>query len=510
MAIRNSKFQFRANIWPGFVDAMTALLLILFFVLSIFMIVQFTLRETILGQDRELSDLSTQLTDLAQTLGLERTKMQRLESDLAFSQTNLLSAQGQISDFESQIATLLVQRSKLQDQNTVLLSDVARLKDENTRHLSAQEQFELTLSMMRDEIDTQAQAARLAAAKREALEALIANLKTEQDEARTVLEQAEQDRLLEAAAAAALTEKLQNADMELSAMTLALEAERKRAEETLTLLAAAETAQEKLKQNLDSELDDKERTAALLAIANQALQDEKALSADGQRQIALFRQQTQALRAQLSQLQGLLDESATKDEATQVQIENLGQNLNAALARVAAEQRKRADVEAQNRKLLEKEANDLRQFRSEFFARLRDVLGEQEGVRIVGDRFVFASEVLFNTGSAELGARGQVEIANVAKIINQIRDQIPDTIDWVLRVDGHTDRTPIVSGLFTDNWDLSQARALSVVRFLIDTLDFPADRLSANGFGEFQPIDARDTPQAYAANRRIELKFTEK
>ena len=136
----------------------------------------------------------------------------------------------------------------------------------------------------------------------------------------------------------------------------------------------------------------------------------------------------------------------------------------------------------------------------------------QEGVRIVGDRFVFSSEDLFSVGSANLGSLGKTEINKVAKIINQIAGEIPDGIDWILRVDGHTDRIPF-SGFgkdYKDNWELSQARALSVVRYLMDDLKIPANRLAAAGFGEFQPIDDRDTPEAYKTNRRIELKFTEK
>jgi chemotaxis protein MotB len=213
------------------------------------------------------------------------------------------------------------------------------------------------------------------------------------------------------------------------------------------------------------------------------------------------------------------------DAEAQVQIETLGANLNAALARVASEERARAeaeaakaeaesaraDLEARERARLEEEAKDLGRYRSEFFGRMRDILGAREGVEVVGDRFVFSSEVLFPPGSATLGAEGRAQVARVAAVIREIADDIPPEIDWVLRVDGHTDRIPLGFGsAFRDNWELSQARALSVVRYMIDAEGLPADRLAATGFGEFQPIDTGDSPEALARNRRIELKFTER
>jgi len=323
-----------------------------------------------------------------------------------------------------------------------------------------------------------------------------------------------------------LREKLKNADTELTAMSLALEAERKEAEDTLTKLAAANAIEKSLTIDLNESFTEVERQAALIAQANILLNQEKTLSSSAQRKLALLNTQTSQLRDQLNQLQGLLDESKEADSKAQIQLKMLGTNLNLALARVASEQRKLAaeqeKVAAEQRKIAEfeskeklrlaDEAKDLKKFRSEFFGKLREVMEGKEGVRIVGDRFVFSSEVLFSVGSAYLGSRGKTEISKVADIINQIADEIPTGIDWILRVDGHTDRIPF-SGFgndYKDNWELSQARALSVVRYLMDDLDIPANRLAANGFGEFQPIDNRDTPEAYKTNRRIELKFTEK
>jgi chemotaxis protein MotB len=327
-----------------------------------------------------------------------------------------------------------------------------------------------------------------------------------------VLSETEKKRLAEAATAGFLREKLKNDNTELTAMSLALEAERKEAEITLTKIAAANALEKSLKIDLSKSFTEVERQAALIAEANSLLEKEKDISSSAQRKLALLNTQTSQLRNQLNELQGLLDESKEADTKAQIQLKSLGSDLNLALARVAAEQRKIAELEAKEKLRYAEEAKDLRNFRSQFFGELRKVMEGQEGVRIVGDRFVFSSDVLFSVGSANLGSLAKTEIDKVAKIIKEIADEIPPNIDWILRVDGHTDRIPF-KGLgkdYKDNWELSQARALSVVRYLMDDLKIPANRLAANGFGEFQPIDNRDTPEAYKTNRRIELKFTEK
>ena len=638
MALKRSGSRFEASIWPGFVDAMTALLLILFFVLSIFMIVQFTLRETITDQDLELNnlssqieqqdselnnlssliskketelnslstqilskeeklnkltseisqkdlmldslssqvteqdlelnDLSLQLTDLASALGLEKIRSNSIEDDLGKTRDTLNKAEDQIllhlstiskltkksstqsekiDNYKTQIETLLsnklelensnsdlmVNKSQLELQMAKLLLDKSKLEEKNLETINEKEAIELLLISARNEINEKEENARLSAAKREALEGLIAKLQNEGElqvaEISTItkaLSVAEKNRLAEISAAEFLREKLKNADTELTAMSLALEAERKEAEDTLTKLAAANAIEKSLTIDLNESFTEVEQQAALIAKANILLNQEKTLSSSAQRKLALLNTQTSQLRDQLNQLQGLLDESKEADSKAQIQLKMLGTNLNLALARVASEQRKLAaeqeKVAAEQRKIAEfeskeklrlaDEAKDLKKFRSEFFGKLREVMEGKEGVRIVGDRFVFSSEVLFSVGSAYLGSRGKTEISKVADIINQIADEIPTGIDWILRVDGHTDRIPF-SGFgndYKDNWELSQARALSVVRYLMDDLDIPANRLAANGFGEFQPIDNRDTPEAYKTNRRIELKFTEK
>jgi chemotaxis protein MotB len=225
----------------------------------------------------------------------------------------------------------------------------------------------------------------------------------------------------------------------------------------------------------------------------------------------LLNQQVAALRQQLGELQALLDDAKVREAATEVQLQSLGNELNTALARVAAEERRRRELEEAERLRLEAEKADLERYRSEFFGRLRDVLGDREGVRIEGDRFVFSSEVLFPPGETELSEAGRAQVARVAGTLRAVIDEIPAGIDWVLRVDGHTDDVPVrPNARFADNWELSQARALSVVRYLIDAQGLPPARLAANGFGEFQPVNGDDTPEARAQNRRIELKLTER
>ncbi|MDB0015796.1 peptidoglycan -binding protein, partial [Amylibacter sp.] len=412
------------------------------------------------------------------------------------------------------------------DELTSLLFANSKLVAENNNTLNEKNVIELALASARNEINQQVESARLAAAKREALELLIVKLQNEsklqlaeESSISETLTETEKRRLAEAAAAELLREKLKNANTELTAMSLALEAERKEAEITLTKIAAANALEKSLKIDLSKSFTEVERQAALIAEANSLLEKEKDISITAQRKLALLNTQTSQLRNQLNELQGLLDESKEADSKAQIQLKSLGTDLNLALARVAAEQRKVAaeqkkiaELEAKEKLRFAEEAKDLRKFRSQFFGELRKVMEGQEGVRIVGDRFVFSSEVLFSVGSANLGSLGKTEINKVAKIINQIAGEIPDGIDWILRVDGHTDRIPF-SGFgkdYKDNWELSQARALSVVRYLMDDLKIPANRLAANGFGEFQPIDDRDTPEAYKTNRRIELKFTEK
>jgi len=222
--------------------------------------------------------------------------------------------------------------------------------------------------------------------------------------------------------------------------------------------------------------------------AEQGLAAEKEISRNALARVDQLNAQLTALREQLSRIAAALDVSETKVKEQQGQIVELGKRLNLALVN---------------------KVEELARYRSEFFGRLREVLGDRPDIRIAGDRFVFQSEVLFAPGSAELGDDAKEELAPVIAALKEIAAKIPADINWILRVDGHTDRRPISNPQFPSNWELSTARALSVVRFAIDQ-GIPAARLAAAGFADKQPIDPRSTEDAYSRNRRIELKLTER
>jgi chemotaxis protein MotB len=245
-------------------------------------------------------------------------------------------------------------------------------------------------------------------------------------------------------------------------------------------LTAVNTERDKL-TNRVAELSDK---------ADQAggkIAERDAKLAQAQSTIDQLNQNILALRQQLAQIAAALDASEAKNKDQQVQIADLGKRLNAALAT---------------------KVEELARFRSEFFGTLRQVLGDRPDIRIVGDRFVFQSEVLFPIASADLTDDAKQRLQLVANALKEISAKIPSNIDWVLQVDGFTDKRPINTPQFRSNWELSTARAISVVRFFIDQ-GIPPDRLSAAGFGEYQPLDPGNTEAAFSRNRRIELKLTE-
>ena len=286
-------------------------------------------------------------------------------------------------------------------------------------------------------------------------------------------------------------------------------------------------------------MSDADRQRALLSVAAEELEGTRARTqAEAARAEALSRQVAD-LRAQVAALRDALGASEGAGDVAQEELVSLREELNEALARRVAEERARADAEAEARAAeadaraaeaearalaeraaeleaeararAEAEAETLARYQSAFFAALADILSEREEVQVVGDRFVFSSEVLFEPGSDDLSPEGRDEIAKVARVLDEVSEEIPPDTEWILRVDGHTDDTPLSPrSPFADNWELSQARALSVVRYLSEDLGIPPDRLSANGFGEHQPIDPRGTPDARALNRRIEVKLTER
>jgi len=328
------------NYWPGFVDALSTLILGIIFLLTVFVVVQFYLQQEVAGKDTALNRLNAQIAQLTELLGLEKSGKANLEDQLAQLRATLATAEN------------------------------------------------------------------------------------------------ERDRLKSAAESAG---------------------------------AGAAAAQGKA-----SELSGQ-------------LEGEKRISARALAQVEVLNQQIAALRRQLSALEQTLDAAEKKDKESQTRITELGQRLNLALA---------------------ERVNELKRYRSDFFGKLREILGDRSDVRVVGDRFVLQSEVFFDTGRADLRPEGRAELDSVAVALLELEKKIPADLAWVLRVDGHTDVRPI-TGLFRSNWDLSAARAIAVVQYLIGKGVSP-QRLVAAGFGEFQPIDVGRTEDSYRRNRRIEFKLTER
>ena len=339
---KNSRRDRRVDYWPGFVDALSTLLLAIMFLLTVFVLAQFILSREISGKDEVLNRLNSQINELTQLLALEKGGKQDLEDTIA--------------NLQSTLATSESERSRLQ-----------QLLDSGTGNADA-------------------------------------------------------------------------ANQRIGDLTGQLDAEKQ--------------------------------------ISGRALS-----------QVDLLNQQIAALRSQIAAIEQALQASEAKDQTSQAKIADLGRRLNVALAQ---------------------RVQELNRYRSDFFGRLREILSDRENIRIVGDRFVFQSEVLFPSGGNELNEAGQVEMAKLASALLDLAKEIPPEINWVLRVDGHTDNVPLSgSGRYADNLELSSARATSVVKFLISK-GVPANRLVAAGFGEFQPIAEGDSPEARATNRRIELKLTER
>ncbi|MBB6011081.1 chemotaxis protein MotB [Aquamicrobium lusatiense] len=268
------------------------------------------------------------------------------------------------------------------------------------------------------------------------------------------------------------TQDAQDALANLQASLSAAEAEKSRLEQLLAAGTGAGSAATARADKLEGELDSERQIS------------QRALS-----QVELLNQQISALRRQIAALEQALDASEARDRESNTKIADLGRRLNVALAQ---------------------RVQELNRYRSDFFGRLREILADRENIRIVGDRFVFQSEVLFPLGSDQINEAGQGEMKKLADAIIELQKEIPPEINWVLRVDGHTDDRPLSgTGRFRDNWELSASRAISVVKFLIVN-GVPANRLVAAGFGEYQPLDEGDTQEARDRNRRIELKLTER
>ena len=382
------------DIWPGFVDALATLLMVIIFLLMIFVVAQFFLTDAISGRDQALERLNWQVDELADLLALERN----VGADLR--------------------------------------NNIAQLSNELKSTISAGDTIETNLSDLRGQ---------------------HAALSGELEEAKGTLGEADREK-------ARLATQIARLQGDIEAMTTLRN-------ELAKDLATARTTIEK-------QTEDAKTTKLVIS-------KERKFSEAAKAQVAFLNRQMKELRNQISTLNATLYTSEQKSKERKAQIFDLGNRLNAALA---------------------SKVQELTRFRSEFFGRLRQVLGNRQDISVVGDRFVFQSEVLFESGSAKVGEGGKLQLAQLSQTLQDIAQNIPKDINWILRVDGHTDSIPIQTPDFPSNWELSTARAISVVKYLITT-GISASNIAAAGFGEFQPLDIRRDEFAYRRNRRIELKL---
>jgi chemotaxis protein MotB len=573
-----------ADIWPGFVDALSTLLLVIIFLLVVFVLGQFFLTQLLQGKDSKLLSLEQAIADLTDQLDLEQASNAELRRTVTTLTADLQAANAAGDDVGAELAELRAERDEyrdrlvtLEEDKTLLAQTMAELRDGADRA----ETLETDLARadeLRAELEAELERAQeTIATDRETLEARLAELvQIRRDiealtEVRQTLEQdvAEMTALLRAAneardqaesRIAALTGELEESEaarsenvLRVDELTAALEtarAERSQATEELqTALSGAENDLEQRNRRIaelaaeiervrgerdratvDREELEKAREALLVELgqardraselearlaseqkrttlaqreleergvriaellrsvtrANETVSAEQQLSQEALAQVDTLNRQINALRVQLSAIEQALEVERKKVDEQRVTIADLGSKLNLALA---------GKVE------------ELSRFRSEFFGRLRQILGSRPGIRVVGDRFVFQSEILFPSGSADLEQRGEEELRRLAESLRQISGEIPSDLPWVLQINGHTDRQTIRTTDFPSNWELSAARAINVGKSLI-RYGIPPERIAVAGFAQFQPIDDRSDEIAFRRNRRIEIKLT--
>ncbi|MGH7003632.1 MAG: peptidoglycan -binding protein, partial [Alphaproteobacteria bacterium] len=434
------------------------------------------------------SELSQREQDLTGQIAAERARIAaaerniavlRAELDATIARRNVLdherqALQNRLAATERDKAAVEGQRAELDRR----LGDLGRERLELLARIVGLEKDRGDLGGRVGALETEKRAA---AVEKEKLTGDVANL-----EAR--LRALETQRRTEEQAKLRLADEKTTLEQRLAA----LEATRRADEDARTKLAAEKQGVEQRLAALERELDalrrERDRLQAALASSDKAVGDQKRLTDDQAAELALLNRQLDALRRQLAGIEAALKASESKSRTQNVEIEDLGRRLNAALA---------------------SQVQELQRYRSEFFGRLREILGDRREIRVVGDRFIFQSEVLFPVGSDEINPAGREQMAKLARSLKEISEKIPTELNWVLRVDGHTDRRPIVSARFPSNWELSTARAIAVVKFLVAE-GVPASRLVAAGFGEFQPLEPGESEEAYNRNRRIELKLTER
>ena len=467
------------EIWPGFVDALSTLLLVTIFMLSVFVLAQFFLGQLLQGQDERLLALQRELRATESDLDDERLRLDDLRRSLAQLNTDLGIARSERDEAEAVLGETLDERDDLDLRLSRAVADADRLQ-------------QALAAAARD--------ADAAALDRRAIERALIDAEERVEADRATIEAQLADLVAlrqEVEALGTLRDRLEGAIAEQAALLAALEAETADQAQTLADTDEALSLSEEARAVLRRELGQvRDRTLVLEAelgdaqdqtlAAQRALVDAGAAVEAGRAAAEELSEELRATREQLARIEAVLVEREATIEAQEGRIQDLDVRLATALAR---------------------EVDELQRFRSDFFGRLSEVLGERADIRVVGDRFVFQSEVLFGRAEATLGAAAQAQLRELAVTLEAVTADLPQDLPWILLINGHTDRRPISTARFPSNWELSTARAISVARFLIGQ-GLPADRVAAAGFAEHQPLDPADTEAAYQRNRRIEIKLT--
>jgi chemotaxis protein MotB len=509
------------------VDALSTLLMVIIFVLLVFVLAQGFLSTALQSRDRALDRLNAQVAELSELLALERGQTVELRQLLTRTAAELRGAVVTRDSLSEQLRALQVERETLtgdtaglrgeRDRLAARVAELevarsaelerltraeARLADALGRAESATGDTARTIQRLNEQVRTAstervANERALTEATRNLVAERTARAETEQRfrETAGVLETARQELATLRRQAAETTARIAEMEQRIAALRgLAEELNRTVSADRATIEARladiARMQQEIARLNALREQAERATQAAerRIADAEGSTAEQQRLSESARAQVALLTRQLEELRGEINRLANALDASEAKDRENEAQVVNLRTQLNAALA---------------------SRVEELQRYRSEFFGRLREVLGDRPELRIVGDRFIFQSEVLFPPGSAELSLAGQQQIRELSRVLLDIASRIPPDLPWLLRVDGHADRNPIRSSRYATNWELSAARAIAVANLLME-VGLPANRVAAAAFGEFQPIDPGDTPEAFARNRRIELRLTDR
>jgi chemotaxis protein MotB len=456
------------NPWPGYVDALSTLLMVIIFVLLVFVLAQAFLSVTLSGRDQALERLNHQMAQLSDMLALERGRSADLRQSIARLNMDLQATTQERDALTQQLTSLRAEQARVGAERDTLKSErdrlQARLADEDLQSQAAASRGTLLQAQLAD-------AARRADAAGQAEAATAAELADAQRQLAEMRRQAaELDRTVQA---------------DRDTITARLSDLAKLEDQVRALTALRDQLERQAQDAAVRATTEQQRRAAVEV----ELADERKLSDSQKAQLAGMARDLADLQRNLASVKAALDISQASSRDKDVQIANLGQKLNAALAQ---------------------KVQELQRYRSDFFGKLREVLANRPGIQVVGDRFVFQSEVLFPSGSDQLSPAGRDQITELAKTFEGIAKDIPSDVNWLLRVDGHADKQKVDPlGPFVDNWDLSAKRAIRVVQLLIEA-GIPANRLAATAFGDNQPLDPADTPDAYRKNRRIEIRLTDR